>query len=83
MYRYDYTTRVHSISMQFLETSDCTDQSRKDETCLQFKMKKHFIKTRKISQITYKYLHYACMKVQKIRSESEDSNNFQQPYLKT
>ena len=26
------------------------DESRKDETCLQLKMKKHFIKTRKISQ---------------------------------
>ena len=28
-----------------LETWDCTDESRKDETCLQFKMKKHYIKT--------------------------------------
>ena len=27
--------------------------SRKDETCLQFKMNKHFIKTRKISQKCY------------------------------
>ena len=26
-----------------------TDESRKDETCLQYKMNKHFIKTRKIS----------------------------------
>ena len=31
--------------MEFLKTSDCTDESRKDETCLQFKMKKHYIKT--------------------------------------
>ena len=31
--------------MEFLETSDCTDESRKDETYLQFKMKKHYIKT--------------------------------------
>jgi len=33
-----------------MKTLDYTDESRKDETCLQFKMKKHFIKTRKISQ---------------------------------
>ena len=33
-----------------MKTSDCTDESRKDETCLYFKMKKHIIKTRKISQ---------------------------------
>ena len=32
-----------------LETWDCTDESRKDETCLQLKMKKHYIKTSKIS----------------------------------
>ena len=29
---------------------DCTEESRKDETCLQFKMNKYFIKTRKICQ---------------------------------
>ena len=32
---------------------NCTEESRKDETCLQFKMNKHFIKTRKISQKPY------------------------------
>ena len=35
--------------MEFLETSDCTDESQKDKTCLQLKMKKHYIKPRKIS----------------------------------
>jgi len=47
----DYISRIwiHSILKEFLETSDCTDKSRKDETCLQLKMKKHFIKTGKIS----------------------------------
>ena len=29
--------------------SDCTDEPRKAESCLQFKMKKHHIKTGKIS----------------------------------
>ena len=33
-----------------MEISDCTDESRKDETCLQFKMEKHFIKTIIISK---------------------------------
>ena len=44
---HDYTSRIRirSILMEFLETSDCTDESRKDETCLQFKMNKHYIKT--------------------------------------
>ena len=32
--------RIHSILVEFLETLDCTDDSRKDETCLQLKMKK-------------------------------------------
>ena len=44
----DYISRIliRSILMEFSETSDCTDESRKDETCLQlFKMKKHYIKT--------------------------------------
>ena len=42
----DYISRIRirSILMEFLETSDCTDESRKDETCLQFKMRKHYIK---------------------------------------
>ena len=43
--------RIRLILMQFLETSDCTNDCRKHETCLQFKMKMHYIKTRKISQI--------------------------------
>ena len=30
-----------------MKTSDRTDESRKDETCLQIKMNKHFIKTGK------------------------------------
>ena len=44
----DYTSRIRirSILIEFLETSDCTDESRKDETCLQSKMQEHFIKTR-------------------------------------
>ena len=48
----DYISRIRilSILIEYLETSDCTDESRKDETCLQFKMKKHHIKTVKISQ---------------------------------
>ena len=48
----DYVSRIRIDSnlMEFLETSDCTDEYRKDETCLQFKMNKHFIKTRKISE---------------------------------
>ena len=41
--------RIRSILMEFLETSVCTDVSRKDKTYLQFHMDKHFIKTRKIS----------------------------------
>ena len=32
----DYISRICSILMEFLETSDCTDESRKDETCLKF-----------------------------------------------
>ena len=35
----------HGYNEQFLKTSDCTEESRKDETCLQLKMKKHYIKT--------------------------------------
>ena len=30
--------------------SDCTEESWKDETCLQFKMNKYFVKTSKIYQ---------------------------------
>ena len=37
--------------MEFLETSDYTDESRKNETYLQFMMMKHYIKSWKISQI--------------------------------
>ena len=37
--------RNRSILMEFLETSDCTDESRKDETCLQFQMKINYPKT--------------------------------------
>ena len=33
-----------------METSGYTDESQKDETCLQFKMEKHYIKAWKISQ---------------------------------
>ena len=36
--------------------SDCTDEPRKAESCLQFKMKKHHIKTWKISH-NYKYIY--------------------------
>ena len=45
-------TRIHSFLMEFMETSDCIDQSRKDETCPQYKMNKHFIKTKQNSQHT-------------------------------
>ena len=31
----------------FLETPDCTEESRKDETCLQLKMKNNYIKLEK------------------------------------
>ena len=34
----------------FLKTSDYTEEYRKDETCLQLKMNKYFIKTGKIYQ---------------------------------
>ena len=33
-----------------IKTWDCTDESRKDETCLQLKMKMLFIKTGKTSR---------------------------------
>ena len=36
---------IHSIWINFLETSDFTDESRKDGTYVQLKMKKHYIKT--------------------------------------
>ena len=43
--------RIHSILMEFLETSDCTNEFRKDETCLQFKMnKRYYIESYKISR---------------------------------
>ena len=42
--------KICSILIEFLESSDYTYDFRKDETCLQFKMKKHYIKTRKISR---------------------------------
>ena len=43
----DYISRIqiHSILIEFLETSDFTDESRKDETCLQLKMKKLYLQT--------------------------------------
>ena len=48
--------------MTFLETSDCTDESRKDGTCLQFKMKKHYasyqnLKKTLINIYVYEYAH--------------------------
>ena len=53
LYTWLYMTGSNSFHFNgfFLKTSDYTDESRKDETCLQFKMKKHFIQTRKISRI--------------------------------
>ena len=42
--------------------SDCTEESRKDETCLKFKMNKYFIETRKIYQkmcVCIKYIIYS------------------------
>ena len=43
----EYTSRIQIrlILMEFLETSDWTDESQKDEKCLQLKMKMHHIKT--------------------------------------
>ena len=41
--------QICSILMEFLETSDCTDEFRKDEAFLKFKMKKHVSKLEKIS----------------------------------
>ena len=47
--RRNYFTIIKTTtSFFFFQTSDCTEESRKDETCLQFKMNKDFIKTRKI-----------------------------------
>ena len=40
------------FSWSFLKTSDYTDESRKDQTSLEFKMNKHIIITRKISEIS-------------------------------
>ena len=36
--------------MEFFQTSDCIDESQNYETCLQFKMNKYLIKTRKSIQ---------------------------------
>ena len=41
--------RICSILMEFSEASDCTDEFRKDEAFLKFKMKKHVSKLEKIS----------------------------------
>ena len=38
-------SNLFNFNKYFLETSDCTEESRKDETCLQLKTKKHYIKT--------------------------------------
>ena len=38
-------SNLPGISMELLESSDCTDESRKDETYLQFKIKKYCAKT--------------------------------------
>ena len=37
---YLYRLQIHSILMEFFKASNCTEESRKDETCLQFKMNK-------------------------------------------
>ena len=37
--------------MEFLEPSNLTDESRKNNICLQLKMKKYYIKTWKISLV--------------------------------
>ena len=34
--------------MEFFKASDYTEESQKDKTCLQIKINKYFIKTRKI-----------------------------------
>ena len=52
--------QINSILMEFLETSDCTDGSRRDETCLQFKMKENYIKT-KISKPKIVQKMYVCL----------------------
>ena len=43
LFLYPCIVKMHNIE----DTTDCTEESRKDETCLQFKMNKYFIKTRK------------------------------------
>ena len=43
---------------QITRITDCTEESRKDETCLQFMMNKYFIKTRKIYRKKRVALYY-------------------------
>ena len=40
---------LHQDYFDLRSRMDCTDESREDETCLQFKMKEYFIETRKIA----------------------------------
>jgi len=49
----------------FLKASDCIEEPRKDETCLQFKMNKYFIKTRKIYQDYFSSLSVGELKIEK------------------
>ena len=65
--------RIRLILMGFLETSDRTEESRKDEIYLQFEMKKHYIKTRKISQIKHIYI---CVFIGRVQSSTEAGTLF-------
>ena len=58
----------------FLGTSDFTEESRKDETCLQFKMKQHYIKTWKISREVF-CMHATLPKAQWISPLNTEYNN--------
>ena len=55
----DYISRIwiRSVLMKFLETSDSTDESRMDETCLQLKMKKYYIKTWIKKNLSWTYIY--------------------------
>ena len=49
--------QIRSTLGEFFETLDCTDDSWKDESCFQFKMNKHFIKTKKKSLLEDFYIN--------------------------
>ena len=54
IFQFDSKKKFYQNSMNYFKLISiiCTDEYRKDETCLQLKMNKHFIKTRNIP-LTY------------------------------